>query len=337
MRVSAILAVLLGLAVAPFRCSSEICFVDVVSIDQADPQLTRLGVYGLAGFLSRSKELRVLWSPPYLSRLWCIFELAAFRKANPTGQVVLAPLYVETMIGIVLIGLTIIMVTFMFAQILAWGAMGYISIAISTCPALPLIHYIRRILREKRRLVDALASFDLHEAGCSSDFDREFIYSRISLWYGSPEAFTDYVRGPLFQELAGSLHGIQVPISYWALLGAVEASSLLEFQMSYYLGGAPWDTLLSQFLASVLATVVWRVVCLNISCHLCDWSNSRSSLAADLLKSFMVWVLTCALIYVSMVLDYICQRRGPLTAALNALAAIFVGFLSLGWNWLCRR
>ena len=34
----------------------------------------------------------------------------------------------------------------------------------------------------------------------------------------------------------------------------------LRFQMSYYLGGAPWDTLLSHFLASVLASVLWRVV-----------------------------------------------------------------------------
>jgi|Cyp1metagenome_2_1107374.scaffolds.fasta_scaffold21156_8 hypothetical protein len=28
------------------------------------------GIYGLGGFLSVAKELRVLWSTPYLSRLW---------------------------------------------------------------------------------------------------------------------------------------------------------------------------------------------------------------------------------------------------------------------------
>ena len=27
------------------------------------------GIYGLGGFLKVAKELRVLWSPPYLSRL----------------------------------------------------------------------------------------------------------------------------------------------------------------------------------------------------------------------------------------------------------------------------
>lgn len=30
--------------------------------------------------------------PRLFSRLWCIFELAAFRKANPKGKIVLAPL-----------------------------------------------------------------------------------------------------------------------------------------------------------------------------------------------------------------------------------------------------
>ena len=29
------------------------------------------------------------------SRLWCVFELAAYRKANPDGKIRLAPLFVE--------------------------------------------------------------------------------------------------------------------------------------------------------------------------------------------------------------------------------------------------
>ena len=33
------------------------------------------------------------------SRLWCVFELAAFSKANSSGQIVLAPLFVETSVS----------------------------------------------------------------------------------------------------------------------------------------------------------------------------------------------------------------------------------------------
>lgn len=41
----------------------------VVSIHQTDAVLMERGIYGLGGFLKVAKELRVLWSPPYLSRL----------------------------------------------------------------------------------------------------------------------------------------------------------------------------------------------------------------------------------------------------------------------------
>ncbi|CAE7390840.1 unnamed protein product, partial [Symbiodinium necroappetens] len=72
-----------------------VCFLDAVSIHQTDAALMERGVYGLGGFLKVSKELRVLWSRPYLSRLWCVFELAAYRHANPSGRITLAPLFVE--------------------------------------------------------------------------------------------------------------------------------------------------------------------------------------------------------------------------------------------------
>ena len=29
------------------------------------------------------------------SRLWCVFELAAYRKSNPDGKIRLSPLFVE--------------------------------------------------------------------------------------------------------------------------------------------------------------------------------------------------------------------------------------------------
>ena len=48
------------------------CFLDIVSINQVNPDLTEIGVYGIGGFLSVAKELRILWSVPYMSRLWCL-------------------------------------------------------------------------------------------------------------------------------------------------------------------------------------------------------------------------------------------------------------------------
>ena len=47
----------------------SVCFLDAVSINQTDDALMERGIYGLGGFLRVSRELRVLWSRPYLTRL----------------------------------------------------------------------------------------------------------------------------------------------------------------------------------------------------------------------------------------------------------------------------
>ena len=49
-------------------CKSPKCFLDVVSIHQTSKSAKMRGIYGLGGFLSISDEMRVLWSPPYLTR-----------------------------------------------------------------------------------------------------------------------------------------------------------------------------------------------------------------------------------------------------------------------------
>lgn len=77
MTVASLPSLLLGLVLAVYIpewvSSSPTCFLDAVSINQADQALMQQGVYGLGGFLKASKELRILWSSPYFLRLWCVF------------------------------------------------------------------------------------------------------------------------------------------------------------------------------------------------------------------------------------------------------------------------
>ena len=49
---------------------SQLCFLDMTSIHQSNPKLLERGIYGIGGFLSVSKELRVLYTPPYFTSLW---------------------------------------------------------------------------------------------------------------------------------------------------------------------------------------------------------------------------------------------------------------------------
>ena len=48
--------------------NQRFAFLDVASIHQVDEDMKERGIYGLGGFLKASKELRILWSPPYLTR-----------------------------------------------------------------------------------------------------------------------------------------------------------------------------------------------------------------------------------------------------------------------------
>ena len=68
----------LGLLLSPYcpRCKpNDMCFIDAACVHQTDPNLMKRGIHGIGGFLLVSKELRIIWSPIYLTRLWCVPRL----------------------------------------------------------------------------------------------------------------------------------------------------------------------------------------------------------------------------------------------------------------------
>ena len=62
-------------------------------------------------------------------------------------------------------------------------------------PFVVMVHILRRNLLAKQELFASLDNFDVDKAQCAKEFDREFVLQAIENWYGSREAFTDYVRG----------------------------------------------------------------------------------------------------------------------------------------------
>ena len=66
-----LISALAGLFASPYIAwgKSSCGFLDFLCIHQTDEILMQQGINNLAGFLEASKELRVMWSPPLLSRL----------------------------------------------------------------------------------------------------------------------------------------------------------------------------------------------------------------------------------------------------------------------------
>ena len=88
-----------------------------------------------------------------------------------------------------------------------------------------------------------------HQADCRTDFDREFIHRAITEWYGSKEKFTQYVRGPLRDELLGGNKEI-LPLQYILLVSTVTFSASLDNIIALDLGGVPLYWQLAQAIAN---------------------------------------------------------------------------------------
>merc|ERR1719305_254298 len=72
-------------------------FLDCLCINQVENELRKEGIYSIGGFVDRSKAMLLIWSKPYLTRKWCVFEMAACISTASACErhIEFAPLYIE--------------------------------------------------------------------------------------------------------------------------------------------------------------------------------------------------------------------------------------------------
>lgn len=307
---------------------TDMCFLDVVSINQADPELMGRGIYGLGGFLAVSSELRILWSRPYLTRLWCIFEMAAFRKANPTGKIILKPLFLETFVVCAVFCLNIwLVIDEIRMQVLFMGDASDMDQTsamfqgtfnplsfLSLIPVIWCFHQCRRLFRETLEVVDNLKNFELAKVSCRTAEDREFIYHGIQMWYGSTEAFEEYVRGPLATELTEPFSRTQFPFVYWMMLMSPLVAVGLDNCLSFL--SAEQDSLAVLYFCinSTFTACVVVLLCCRWALYLAERLASKAQAwQVDYGKTLVLWVLVVV----------------PMAIARIALAHVSQGALTL--------
>mmetsp|Transcript_32313 Transcript_32313/g.69852 ORF Transcript_32313/g.69852 Transcript_32313/m.69852 type:complete len:565 (-) Transcript_32313:225-1919(-) len=293
-------ACLLGLLLAPYLPEVSLiagtCFFDAVSIHQGDEFMKQRGLEGLGGFISISKELRALWTPEFASRLWCIFELAAFRKINPSGGIVIAPVSIEAFVAMLMPAATASSILYMF--MLAARQTVLVGALVSSVAVFPCgygVHLLRRDMQCKKDMLKVLENFDLDAADCTFPEDREFILRTVTEWYGSSGSFITFVQTTLREELAQQLESSQVSAFYYFFPCIPMISVALDFLIGFIKAGipAPWEV--SFVISVVVGFGLWvsmaTALLLN-ACHV--FSAPGSSWILDVAKTssiLLVWVL----------------------------------------------
>ncbi|CAE7828252.1 unnamed protein product [Symbiodinium sp. CCMP2456] len=288
------LATFLGLVSAPYfpstRRQSDVCFVDVASIHQSDKDLMERGIYGIG--------------------LWCVFELAAFRTANPSGKITLSPLFVETIVVMILLMQYFYLAIWWGLRTLRGEVCFHLSHALGVLPSFVMLHVLRKVHVVKHTLFSKLESFDISEAQCTSDFDKNFIRTAIVQWYGSEGAFTDFVRGPLRQELGASAHCCTF-LDYELLLLSPVAASVLTVICGAWLGGLPHPAIAVQMVSSISLGLVWGRLSIKLSLWLCDrFAQPRWSDARDYLQTLLVFLIFAAFVFAATVLAMTAKSHG---------------------------
>jgi hypothetical protein len=194
----------------------ENTFLDVVCIDQVDEDRKSKGIYGLGNFLSKSTRLTILWSPPQFFRKWCVYEIAAFIALNPTGEICFFPLFVEQaclVMHMVYTLQTLVTITLMLAVDSGQAATIFWAGPAGVIPFIAGIHKLRLCMREKHSLCNSLSSFDVNQAECREEKDKEYVHGAIREWFKSEDNFNSYVRSE-FANIVAQTSKVKLPYKH---------------------------------------------------------------------------------------------------------------------------
>lgn len=210
---------------------ANMVFFDKICISQTDQNLQKKGILGLAGFLRHSKNLVVLWSPRYFSRLWCTFELASWmflgRNSPMVFPVNMSPLLLLTLgwwtVSLIQTEITKT-ISFEFSESVIWAG----GVALNMCFTCPCMYMAGRLLEDIKKLPEQLEQFSINKTACyccannhknpdtGKDLfcDRLLVYKTLESWFDSNSNREDLVEGDASHDTLDP-HHVQVELPSW--------------------------------------------------------------------------------------------------------------------------
>ena len=179
------------------------------------------------------------------------------------------------------------------------GNFQMVSFVFGTLPAMIAVHLLRYFSVEKRKLLQDVSQFDVRNADCRSEFDKEFIHAAITEWYGTGEKFSEYVRGQLFEEMVAGIHRSSAPVAYSLLVATALVSAGLEECLGMWKADAPLISIVTQFIGDVIANdVLWFTMCLHIVVALCDFFPPKGRGCFEYVKTLLIFLAFAFLVLI---------------------------------------
>ena len=174
-----------------------------------------------------------------------MFELAAFHKLNPSGRITIAPVFVEAIVCLLFVYLQIASWFFMALRTSAIGRTLWIYTVLACFAGsfFPLVHALRHICVYKKVLLSNLGNFSFETVACADESDRVIIREAVVRWYGSVEAFSEFVRGPFRKVVHDSVKTPGgMPFGYVLVLATPILNTALDTWLALLLAEPPAET-----------------------------------------------------------------------------------------------
>ncbi|CAE7247022.1 unnamed protein product [Symbiodinium sp. CCMP2456] len=193
----------------------KLVFLDIACIHQTDEEQKGEAIMSMGAFLKQSKSMLVLWDPTWVTRLWCVFEIAAFlhshRPDGEAGLQLVPPLLGPAFLGSeMLIWAASMIYTYIETFVassegsLIEGVHHLMLVGIVALVMVGLVtHALRGYARSVNTLQEQLRVFKAEqtrsaccENGHEDDVlcDRTIILESIAAWYNSLDSFEEQVQ-----------------------------------------------------------------------------------------------------------------------------------------------
>ena len=306
-------------------------FLDRVCIKENDQGQKTQSIFSLAGILKRSDEMLLLWDATWGERLWCLFELAAFLKSRDAREqrLTIRPTFLGPCSIVLFIGICIVVLPLTILPIPDPGHLGLVYIVLIPISGSFLFLFLagyfivtafRAYFRSVQELKAKLQNISFDNTRCSCcDLghvqggipmlcDRQIVKECVSIWFGSQEAFEDYVRSAVLQTVVAGLQeniftrgwslSVSVPLlwTFLDLLVSHVAGGNISFAITLFIEG---------LVLWLFCLPLFGDVCIFLTCRYCQRGTSTFREILENLKvelmvvccfSAMVgsWVLLCS-------------------------------------------